>query len=63
MNLLYKLSDSLSYYETFLKQEKSYYQKFYFGRWIVLAVVVRFINQVLDKLQEEPKKEEDLDYT
>ena len=56
MNLLYKLSESLIYYENFLNQEKSYYQKFYYGRWIVLAVVVRFINQVVDKLLEEQNK-------
>ncbi len=53
MNLLYKLSESLIYYENFLNQEKSYYSKFYYGRWIILAVVVRFINQVVDKLEEE----------
>ena len=56
MNLLYKLSESLIYYENFLNQEKSYYQKFYYGRWIVLAVIVRFINQVVDKLEEEQNK-------
>ena len=51
--MLYKLSESLIYYENFLNQEKSYYSKFYYGRWIILAVVVRFINQVVDKLEEE----------
>jgi hypothetical protein len=56
VNLLYKLSESLIYYENFLNQEKSYYQKFYYGRWIVLAVIVRFINQVVDKLVEEQNK-------
>ena len=53
--MLYKLSESLSYYEKFLNSEKSYYQKFYYGRWFVLAVIVRFINQVVDKLEEEAK--------
>ena len=56
VNLLYKLSESLTYYEKFLDQEKAYYNKFYYGRWIVAAVIVRFVHQVVDLKEEEKKK-------
>jgi hypothetical protein len=57
--LLYKLSESLNYYEKFLLEEKGYYYKFYYGRWIVAAVLVRFIHQVADLKEEEAKKKKE----
>ncbi len=54
-----KLSESVQFYENFLKEEEVYSRKFYGGRWVVMVVICRFINQVYDKLNEkEDKKQE-----
>jgi hypothetical protein len=48
-----KLSESVHFYENFLREEEASVRKFYGGRWIVMAVICRFINQVIDKFAEE----------
>lgn len=55
MNLMIKLSESLQFYENFLREEQQNYRKFYHGRWIVMVVIIRFINQVMDKLSSSSK--------
>lgn len=52
-----KLSESVKFYENFLKEEEASVRKFYGGRWVVMAVICRFINQVLDKLNEKDDKD------
>ena len=52
-------SHPIIFYENFLKEEEVYSRKFYGGRWVVMVVICRFINQVYDKLNEkEDKKQE-----
>ena len=59
MNLMHKLSESLTYHEKFLLKEREQYRMFYTGRWIVFGVLVRFIMQVFNKFAE--KREEDVE--
>lgn len=54
---MHKLSESLQFHEKFLQLETEKSRTFYTGRWIILAVLVRFVNQVVDKLNEEPEQE------
>jgi len=41
---MFKLSESLHYYESFLKQETLSGRTFYNGRWIIMIVIIRFIH-------------------
>ena len=56
---MHKLSESLQFYEKFLTGEQEYSRKFYGGRWVIFIVLVRFINQVADKLLEKSEAEEE----
>jgi Endoplasmic Reticulum Oxidoreductin 1 (ERO1) len=44
VNLLVKLSESVHFYENFLRTEEQSLRKFYGGRWVIMAVICRFIN-------------------
>jgi hypothetical protein len=44
VNLMVKLSESIHFYENFLNEEGASVRKFYGGRWIIMAVICRFIH-------------------
>ena len=57
VNLMVKLSESIQFYKSFLKQETEESRRFYGGRWVIMVVIMRFVGQVMQKMQE--KKEEE----
>ncbi len=51
-----KLSESIQFYKAFLKQEREESRRFYGGRWVVMVVLMRFVGQVMQKMQEEGER-------